>query len=1060
VRDRAAGTLPIRSPFAAVIFDMDGVVTDTAAVHARAWKRLFDEVLQDARLGVDGPEEPFDPAADYRLYVDGRSREDGVRAFLSSRDIHVPEGQGDDGAHEWSIAGLAKKKNAIFLELVAEQGVRVFPGTADLLARLRAGHVPTGLVTASRNASALLAAAGASDWFDSIVDGTVAREMRLPGKPDPAMFLEAARRLGVAADRIAVVEDAVVGVQAARRGGFGLVVGVARQGNRAPLEAVGADLVVEDVGQLDLGVLRSDPWTVCFRGFDPAHEGHREALTTLSNGYLGTRGAAPESVADGVHYPGTYLAGVYNRLTSVVEGRAVQDEHLVNVPNWLFLDLRIGQGAWWSNGGLRAEEEHVDLDLRRAVLLRRLLLVDDAGRRLRVVQRRLVSMTRPHVAGLSLTIQAESWAGTVTVRSGVDAAVTNSGVAEYHSLANRHLGAIRGEQLDAHGLLVDAETVTSRIRVSTAVRHLFLDSQPNASRHVQPRPGCHVLDVDLDLPRDGAITVDKTVAIVTSRDTAIASPREGAVAELRRAPVQFADLLREHEAAWTELWQRFALDVSGLNDHDRLVLNLHLFHLMQTVTMHTAGLDAGIPARGLHGEGYRGHVFWDELFVLPILATQTPAAARAVLEYRWRRLPAAREAARRQGLIGALFPWQSGSDGREETPERLYNARSQRWMADNSWRQRHVGLAVAYNAWQYFATTADLTWLAERGGHLIVEVTRMFASSATYDVERDRFHIDGVMGPDEFHDGYPDAPGRGLRDNAYTNVMTAWVCSRALEVLALLRGQACDELVSALDVAPDEPARWEALQRRLTVPFHDGVISQFAGYEDLEELDWQRYRADYGTIGRLDLILEAEGDSTNRYRLAKQADVLMLVYLLGVEELVAMVTGLGYPLTRDDVTRSVDYYLARTAHGSTLSRVVHASVLAQVDKGQAWRLFREALAADIDDTQGGTTREGIHLGAMAGTVDLVRKAFAGLRPSADELVLDPHLPEGLGTVSFRVHYQGHHVSVRVAPDGVRAEAHECETPHVLQVTVDGSSVPIAPGDSHFFPRDAAISTEA
>jgi trehalose/maltose hydrolase-like predicted phosphorylase len=228
-----------------------------------------------------------------------------------------------------------------------------------------------------------------------------------------------------------------------------------------------------------------------------------------------------------------------------------------------------------------------------------------------------------------------------------------------------------------------------------------------------------------------------------------------------------------------------------------------------------------------------------------------------------------------------VFPWQSGSDGREETPDQLFNARSHRWMPDHSARQRHVGLAVAYNAWEYCAATADLTWLAERGGELIIEVARAFASLARYDAGTDRFHIDGVMGPDEYHDGYPATPGSGLRDNAYTNVMTAWVCGRALEVLHVLRGEACDELVSALQVAPEEPARWEHLQHRLAVPFHDGIVSQFDSYDDLEELDWKRYRSDYGNIGRLDLILEAEGDSTNRYKLAKQADVLMLVYLLG-----------------------------------------------------------------------------------------------------------------------------------------------------------------------------------
>lgn len=1049
--DRPAAS--IRAPYAAVIFDMDGVVTDTAELHAYAWKRLFDAVLADPRASATGVVRPFDMVADYRRYVDGRAREDGVRAFLASRQIELPEGDESDRDEVWSVAALARRKNTLFAEVLAKRGVRVFPGTEGLLRRLRQANVPLALVTASRNARALLTAAAIADLFDVVVDGTTARAKGLAGKPDPGMFVEAARLLSVQPAQAVVVEDSLAGVQAARRGNFGLVVGVARQDNRAALEAAGADVVVEDVGQLDLGARRTDPWTVVYQGFDPAHEGHREALTTLANGYQGTRGAAPESTADGVHYPGTYLAGVYDRLTSTINGRLVEDEQLVNAPNWLFFDLRMAAGQWWS-AGLEVDEERRELDLRRGVVIRRARLTDQRGRRLHVVQRRLVSMSRPHVAALETRLTAHGWDGPITVRSGIDATVTNSNVDEFRALANQHLTDVRGARTGPTGLVVEAETRTSRIQIATAVRTAVHGTASTTAAHVQPTTGLHVLETTLDLTDGREVVIEKTAAIATSRDFAIASPREGVLAELDRAPHRFGDLLAEHEASWSGLRDRFRTVVDGLEAQDTLILNLHLFHLMQTFTRHTVGIDAGVPARGLHGEGYRGHVFWDELFVLPLFTTQAPTVARSVLEYRWRRLPAARQLATELGLKGAVFPWQSGSDGREETPLQLYNARSGRWVQDNSRRQRHVGLAVAYNAWRYYEATGDLTWLAERGGELIVDVARAFASMASYDPECDRYHIDGVMGPDEYHDGYPDTPGSGLRDNAYTNVLAAWVCNRAVEVVGLLRGQSCDDLMAALHVASDEPAQWAHLGRRLSVTFHDGVISQFDGYADLIELDWQRYRSAYGNIGRLDLIMEAEGDSTNRYKLAKQADVLMLVYLLGIEGVLALLATLGYPVTATELSRTVDYYLARTAHGSTLSRVVHAAVLAKIDATRAWALFREALVADLDDTQGGTTREGVHLGAMAGTVEIVRSSFAGVRLSARELVVNPALPAQIGGVSFDMHYQGHHVDVRVDHDGVRLHAHDCETSHPLRVNVDGSSAALQPGTTRFFPASA------
>ena len=947
--------------------------------------------------------------------------------------------------------------------------MRVFSGTVALLRRLRAGGVPTGLVTASRNAGALLAAAELQDVFDVVVDGVVASDLDLPGKPDPATFVEAARRLGVAPGAAAVVEDAVAGVQAARRGGFALVVGIDRVGHRAALEEAGAHLVLEDVSQLDLGVLRADPWLLAYEGFDPAHEGHREALTALANGYLGTRGAAPEHRADGVHYPGTYLAGIYNRVTSNVQGREVEDEHLVNAPNWLLFDLRLGDGQWWSAGGLTAAKERRELDLRTGLLTRRVLLSDASGRRLQVTQRRLVSMDRPHLAGLETTLVSLGWDGPVSVRSGIDAGVTNSNVAEYRGLANRHLTEVTAEHIADDVLLVQAQTTQSLIRIATAARTTVTGSQPDVARTVEARDdGSRAHRFDVQLSDGQPVVVDKTVAVVTSRDSAIASPALGALNELSRVPDGLAGLLPRHREAWSRLWDRFGIGLDAADTQSQLVLNLHVFHLLQAISPHTATLDAGVPARGLHGEGYRGHVFWDELFVMPLVTTHLPAVARSVLEYRWRRLGAARHAASQAGQGGALFPWQSGSDGREETPAQLFNVRSGRWMPDNSRRQRHVGLAIAYNAWQYYQATGDVTWLSEQGAELIIEVARLFASLATYDQIEDRFHIVGVMGPDEYHDGYPDAAGTGLRDNAYTNVLAAWVFGRAVETLAVLAGNEPDDLAARLGVRPDESDQWTHLSRRLTVPFHEGVISQFDGYQLLAELDWERYRANYGNIGRLDLILEAKGDSTNRYKLAKQADVMMLVYLLGPGELLALLNRLGYPFAWEGLARTVDYYLARTAHGSTLSRVVHASVLARLDVSRAWTVFREALAADLDDTQGGTTEEGVHLGAMAGTIDIVTRAFAGMEIHTHHLVFSPRLPEALRGLRFQVQFRGQRIDVSLDHDRLRLTARGGTAAPNVHVHVNGERAILGGGQERDFrsrqrvrhaPKDGPVPNE-
>jgi trehalose/maltose hydrolase-like predicted phosphorylase len=211
-----------------------------------------------------------------------------------------------------------------------------------------------------------------------------------------------------------------------------------------------------------------------------------------------------------------------------------------------------------------------------------------------------------------------------------------------------------------------------------------------------------------------------------------------------------------------------------------------------------------------------------------------PEITRALLTYRYRRLGEARVAALIAGYSGAMFPWQSGSDGQEETDTLNLNPRSQRWVPDNSYLERHVGSAIAYNVWQYFQVTHDIEFLQFYGAELMLEIALFWSSIATFNSERERYEIRGVMGPDEFHDGYPDAAAPGLNNNAYTNVMAVWVLCRAMEVLDRLSDMRRAELTTRLGISAREIARWDDISRRMYVPFHDdGIISQFEGYDIL-----------------------------------------------------------------------------------------------------------------------------------------------------------------------------------------------------------------------------------
>jgi trehalose/maltose hydrolase-like predicted phosphorylase len=756
-----------------------------------------------------------------------------------------------------------------------------------------------------------------------------------------------------------------------------------------------------------------DEWTLCYEGFDPAEEGLREALCTLGNGVLATRGAAPESRADGVHYPGTYRAGLFNRLTDVVGGVEISNESMVNLPNWLVLRFRVDDGDWFALGDDSLLEQRLELDLRRGVLTRHLTVATPAGWSLAVTQRRFVHLVSPQLAALETTFLAEGGSGRLTVVSGIDTGVRNQGIERYRDLADRHLDLEVRDEVDDETVVVVASTTQSRIRLAEAARtRVHHDGEggiPHERRWFDdPDVVGHELEVPLEDGR--SVTVEKVVAVVVAGDPAISEPAEAAVRRARRAP-GFDELLTSHVAKWDQLWDRFEIRFGEREAIER-ILNLHTFHALQTTSHNTIGRDVGVPARGLHGEAYRGHIFWDEVFVLPYLTLRMPVLTRSLLLYRYRRLDEARARARRAGYAGALFPWQSGSDGREASQELHLNPVSGEWKRDHSHLQRHVDLAVAYNVWQYVETTADLDFLRYYGMELMVEIARFFSSMAVYDRAQDRYHLRGVMGPDEFHDGYPDRDEPGLDDNAYTNVLTVWMLERVQELLALLPDHARYDVREELDLTRAELDRWEDLTRCMYVPFHgDGLISQFAGYDDLEEFDWAGYRQRYGDIQRLDRILHAEGDTPNRYKVGKQADVLMLFYLLSADELHRLMEGLGYGWTPDRIPATIDHYRQRTSHGSTLSAIVHAWLLARSDRPGSWAFFEHALMSDVADIQGGTTREGIHLGAMAGTLDLVQRGYTGLVVEQDVLRFEPALPDGVERLDLRLYYRGHHLEV-------------------------------------------------
>ncbi len=442
----------------------------------------------------------------------------------------------------------------------------------------------------------------------------------------------------------------------------------------------------------------------------------------------------------------------------------------------------------------------------------------------------------------------------------------------------------------------------------------------------------------------------------------------------------FETLFAEHRQAWTQRWETADVIIEGEPELQRSV-RFALFHLMASVADEG---EAAVGARGLSGPGYKGHVFWDsDVFVLPFLAATHPTAARAMLEYRVRRLDAARAAAAREGHSGARFPWESARGGEDVTPSHAHLATGELVRIRTGEAEEHITADVAWSASCYLDWTGDREFAAGPGRELLTETARYWASRVRF--WDGRAHLYGVIGPDEYH--------QPVDDNAFTNVMARW----NLRAAARIDGEDDAERTTWLRVADALVDGYDPMS---------GLYEQFAGFSRLEPL----VIADIAPRRPIaaDLLLGRE--RTAAAQVLKQADVLMLHHLVPDE------------VAPGSLLTNLDFYEPRTAHGSSLSPAVHASLLARAGR------FREALAAlriaahvDLDDLTR-STASGVHLATMGGVWQALVFGFAGVRPRGNALVVDPRLPPEWGAIELRLRFRGSPLRLRIDRGGVELDA--------------------------------------
>ncbi len=615
--------------FDAVIFDLDGVITKTALVHSVAWASMFNDYLKFREEKFDEKFKEFTHEGDYLPFVDGKPRYKGVSDFLISRDINIPFGDPGDDTEKETVCGLGNRKNNYFNEILENDGVEVYESTVELLESLKKENIRIGVASSSKNCEKVLNKAKLMHFFETRVDGVVSAEIGLKGKPEPDIFTTACDNLGVAYDKTVVVEDAVSGVQAGAKGGFGLTLGLDREGNREALEKNGADIVLNDISELG-GIEALDEWfenkvpelkwTLLYHDYDPEKEKSRESLLTVGNGFFACRGSMEEARHSDSNYPANYMAGLFNRKKSKVGDRLIENEDFVNFIDWTYVSFKLKDSNCFDPAKDKFTINFRKLDLNTGVLSRELIVHHPDGKNTKIESRRFVSMENAHIGGLEYKITPLNYSDEIIIRSEINGNIQNEGVDRYKSLEKKHLEVVdqgRNGELN----YVSVRTDQSKVDISVAEK-LNLISEENApfDYGFKNEKGKLISEFTMNLQEGQEISLQKLISVHSSQHFNDKDPLDSAISDLNSGIKLDGEIFKSMNS-WQNIWAKSDLRVEG-DRLSQMLIRLHIFHLYVTASPNHKEIDAGIPARGLHGEAYRGHIFWDELYILPFYISQ------------------------------------------------------------------------------------------------------------------------------------------------------------------------------------------------------------------------------------------------------------------------------------------------------------------------------------------------------------------------------------------------------------------------------------------------------
>lgn len=746
-------------------------------------------------------------------------------------------------------------------------------------------------------------------------------------------------------------------------------------------------------------------WNIVQDKYNSRENRKYETLFTLANGYRGLRGALEFSQ---VGEKGNFIAGIFDKNTAQVT-------EIVNVQDILGFNLYV-------------EEELIDLDRCEVLSFERSLNMKEGilaltfeaktkkGRILKVTSERFVSRSNVHRWAAKYTIVPVNFRGKVFVENIIDGAVTNSTLDPVNKA--KHFNVEAAIDLKP-GIALMTATVDNDIKAAEGTCLIGLGEEGNFLKERRfNKFGEKVRELyQIFVQEKQEYEVYKLGATYTTRDT-----RECPAAVMENELKDFLfdgyDKEREeHIKAWDKIWSNIDVEIKG-DDPAQRALRFNLFHL--AASAYEGDDKVSIAAKALHGEGYKGHVFWDtETFMLPFFIYTSPDTAKALLMYRYNTLEGARKNARLNGFKGAQFPWESADDGLEVTPKWGidYVGNPVRiWTGDIEF---HINSDITFGIWEYYRTTKDEDFLKNYGLEIFFDTARFWESRVEYNSQEDRYEINRVIGPDEFHEH--------VDNNVYTNYLAKWSIKKSLELVEWIRNKDntfFNNLCTKLGLDNTNFKQWQQIQEKIYIPTSkDGrLIEQFEGYFDLKYYPIVEHDENGMPVWPKDVELDKLGET----QLIKQADVVMLMLLLGEE-------------FDEEVKReNYRYYEERTMHKSSLSPSMYSIMgLSVGDTNNAYRYFIKAISTDLDDNQG-NAELGLHAANTGGAWQSVVFGFGGLSVDREQkLSFKPWLPAQWEELSFNINWRGSMLTVTVRKDEVVFKAAED-----LELTVYGQDYKI------------------